>query len=588
MKKLFSIIFALLLIVSAASAAVTVRENFVDNNNQALTGVQVLKYKSLDAAVTNVDITSEVSLNSGTNSFVDLVFDTAQRTFPDAIYFFKQGFVPTEGAATWYGNGAAPAQTVKLTKIDMCTAPIQKLSLLNTIHNNQPLVINIDADLSGDVYSAIALANNAVEYIPTGYLDHYMVETVVEVDVYNDLGQLIWTDQETKEIMFGSKDSFTFTWTPDTAGTYRVEAYTTVPDDKCLATARTPSEEFPVVEVLSQPVHNECYTLIQELETFPVTPVAGSPITVKGTKTSNFAAHNSQTSPIEADLQLYVDNVLVETKTYPRNSDDGYTPFEFTWTPAAVGTHTIKVTSDSTSDTMCAGLPYTGQPEQLTVIVLAPGTNTAPVINRIPDQRAEIGQTPDFKIDLWQYTSDYETQDSQLTFTIQESNEAAIDCSLTDNRYITCSAANTVGTNEILVQASDSSLAGSQTFKVNVFAAPSEPVVEEVESREWLQVSRLLLGNGEFLAPGDDLELGVTLRNNGNIDYKDVKITAIIPDLGIRRSAGPFDLDDDDEESRNLVLELPEDMEKGEYLVRIVISEGGAVNRIKHRFIEII
>jgi uncharacterized membrane protein len=55
-----------------------------------------------------------------------------------------------------------------------------------------------------------------------------------------------------------------------------------------------------------------------------------------------------------------------------------------------------------------------------------------------------------------------------------------------------------------------------------------------------------------------------------------------VPDLGLVKRAGPFDLDDGKEELKELYLELPEWAEPGDYDIRITVSSKD-IERTLHR-----
>lgn len=91
----------------------------------------------------------------------------------------------------------------------------------------------------------------------------------------------------------------------------------------------------------------------------------------------------------------------------------------------------------------------------------------------------------------------------------------------------------------------------------------------------------------EIVSAGDNAQLAVTLLNDGKKDLEDLKITTLIYDLGLRKSTTTFDLDRNDKVYKQLLLEIPADVEPGEYELRIVASNG-EVTRVVHRFIEVI
>lgn len=90
----------------------------------------------------------------------------------------------------------------------------------------------------------------------------------------------------------------------------------------------------------------------------------------------------------------------------------------------------------------------------------------------------------------------------------------------------------------------------------------------------------------EFLSPGELLQLSLDLTNDGTEDLENLKITASLAELNLRRSAGPFDLDAGESFHKKLWLEIPEDAEPGEYCVRLVVNSNH-IHHVVHRLVEI-
>jgi hypothetical protein len=105
---------------------------------------------------------------------------------------------------------------------------------------------------------------------------------------------------------------------------------------------------------------------------------------------------------------------------------------------------------------------------------------------------------------------------------------------------------------------------------------------EEQEDTTGVHVSKVILTRGEYLSVGEVLGAGVKVDNMYDMDLKDVTVTVGVPDLGVYRRAGPFDLDSGDKELRQLYIEIPEWAKPGDYTIRIDISSD-KVQRVLHR-----
>ena len=111
---------------------------------------------------------------------------------------------------------------------------------------------------------------------------------------------------------------------------------------------------------------------------------------------------------------------------------------------------------------------------------------------------------------------------------------------------------------------------------------PSEPRKEEVS----LFVSSIRIPAAFESSPGDRLELLLNFENNGNSKLENIRATATILELGARGSSGPFDLKPGDGLTRRLLVDLPEDTEPGNYVVRVTLSND-KTSRVLHREVEV-
>ena len=86
----------------------------------------------------------------------------------------------------------------------------------------------------------------------------------------------------------------------------------------------------------------------------------------------------------------------------------------------------------------------------------------------------------------------------------------------------------------------------------------------------------------EQVLAGDYARINVGVANSGDKDMEDLKITAVIYDLGVKRSTGYFDLDEGDSLQKQLVLDIPSDAQAGDYYVRVTVS-GDETTHVAHR-----
>jgi len=81
---------------------------------------------------------------------------------------------------------------------------------------------------------------------------------------------------------------------------------------------------------------------------------------------------------------------------------------------------------------------------------------------------------------------------------------------------------------------------------------------------------------------GEDLVVSIVVKNDGETDQKDMTITAMVPELGIKRKTSSFSLDDGDSTIKQLFIPTYY-APRGEYYLKLVIGNDGDT-RVKHRY----
>ena len=131
-------------------------------------------------------------------------------------------------------------------------------------------------------------------------------------------------------------------------------------------------------------------------------------------------------------------------------------------------------------------------------------------------------------------------------------------------------------------------LVDTETTTAVITKGTTTQVQEPKHEKTEVTIERIGSVSGDFASPGDVVQFKFRAENSGDKDLSAVRYTAFMPELGVWTRVGPFDLDSGDEETKTLMLEIPEFAEEGEYVVRFKISQGGETLRTKHRFIRII
>jgi hypothetical protein len=91
----------------------------------------------------------------------------------------------------------------------------------------------------------------------------------------------------------------------------------------------------------------------------------------------------------------------------------------------------------------------------------------------------------------------------------------------------------------------------------------------------------------ETTFPGDIVDNSISLGIEDLPSDEDIRVVFSIPELGVYSSRGPFDPSGLQHSNVRRVLILPDDVEPGEYVVRLYVRDDEGNKRIRHRFIEI-
>ncbi|MAG08118.1 hypothetical protein CMO89_01490, partial [Candidatus Woesearchaeota archaeon] len=120
------------------------------------------------------------------------------------------------------------------------------------------------------------------------------------------------------------------------------------------------------------------------------------------------------------------------------------------------------------------------------------------------------------------------------------------------------------------------------TVTIKVKEAP-KPVVKKEQK---LEIPSIRLPAGDFYFPGESMNMRFGLENKGNADIKDLRINAMLMDTNIFASTGAFDVRRGRTVSKSLYLDIPDDIEPGDYYIRIGVGNPN-VRKVKYRLITI-
>ena len=152
----------------------------------------------------------------------------------------------------------------------------------------------------------------------------------------------------------------------------------------------------------------------------------------------------------------------------------------YTFAPGDVGTRYIIVKTDY------EGKVSEGTHENNNVAYIGPLniglSNTAPVISNLPNQTLDEDGVLNNAIDLWAYTSDVQSANDQLFYSINSITNQGAGVSITNNRYIFIEpAANWNGYADVEVKVKDpKGLSSTATFRVTVNSVNDVPWISPI------------------------------------------------------------------------------------------------------------
>lgn len=117
----------------------------------------------------------------------------------------------------------------------------------------------------------------------------------------------------------------------------------------------------------------------------------------------------------------------------------------------------------------------------------------------------------------------------------------------------------------------------------------NKPDREEDDNREgqlYIETIQFINPELDVVTPGTEFSIRVTVENKGNYDLEDLDMSVLAHDFGSRASKGPIDLDVGDTVTRTFHLWVPGYVAKGDYPVRISISNND-LKRVKYRYVTV-
>ncbi|MFH1607855.1 MAG: myxococcus cysteine-rich repeat containing protein [archaeon] len=336
---------------------------FYDSSTlEPVTGVQEILYTCSDLSCSSQG-SLIYNLNTGNSNSLTFEYPynpSSTASNPDyySHFSFKECYLPKEYKEWVWGYGTSVQYDYHLNKAKDCHSPIDSFSITNSNYANEPVVINIKANLEADAYSAFT--DLQLKWFPAGYEDYYSAETRVTLEIYNELDVLVYSDYSDLNILMDTSENIQFKWTPQEEGEYTARVTTDITDCQCSSSFVQYSEK--IFAVWAERPQNECYTIINDLTATPQFAQEGDLVTITYNKISNYADSNYNKIAVQTKVEYIIidsENVVVYSDylTLDKNPNT-INPKEisFQWTPDYGGDYTIKVTGVAySSDCYCIG-----------------------------------------------------------------------------------------------------------------------------------------------------------------------------------------------------------------------------------------
>ena len=355
MKKVCVILILGILSLSFIFAGNTETDYFYDSSTSAgLTNVQMLMYKCSDSDCTS--ITQKLQdINSGSSNYLSFEYPTTSTKTYYLKWYLKDCYLPRYYISFSSGSGRSWSNYYYFNKATSCYSPISSFSILNSENINEPIIIDVKADIKASSTTSAFSKKASVYYPPEAII---YAETKVVLKIFNSNDNLVFSDSKVYNIMADTSQDIRFEWTPDIAGDFRAVLTTDVIDCQCQSSSPQSAEkQFSVWD--SRP-EEQCYTLINDLTAEPSSTEVGELVNIKFKKTSNYADRDSQMTPVPTfvvyEIRDSKNNIVYSFSELLTANSDNYNPKEigFQWTPNSGGNFKISVTGVS-SDNLCQG-----------------------------------------------------------------------------------------------------------------------------------------------------------------------------------------------------------------------------------------
>jgi len=167
---------------------------------------------------------------------------------------------------------------------------------------------------------------------------------------------------------------------------------------------------------------------------------------------------------------------------------------------------------------------------------------------------------------------------TQVSANCNQADETLVVCDGSEQNGYTCTD---IGTQFIITGLQHSAVLQQNNGTQPGYDRPVPPPPRDLPARQTLQIERIR--SPDYVQAGDLLDVTVDVENIGEKELKHMKLTVVVPELGLRKRVGMFELGQNDDTTRRAFIEIPSWAPPGEYTVRITISDDARTRRVRHR-----
>ncbi|MBI2662387.1 putative Ig domain-containing protein [Candidatus Woesearchaeota archaeon] len=175
-----------------------------------------------------------------------------------------------------------------------------------------------------------------------------------------------------------------------------------------------------------------------------------------------------------------------------------------------------------------------------------PATNAHPIITSTPPTVATVGKLYTYSLTV--------VDDGPVTYTLTQAPEGM---TINQNGSIQWTPSQEDSA-PVIITVSDGQYSVQQAYTIIV-------------NPQYTNVKLSSITIPETAFPGELITVNVNLANNGDVNLRDVSVSAAMYDLNIKQSTQEFDLDRGETITKKINLQLASDIEPGDYLVKVTL-----------------